>query len=617
MRITVEVATPELVRIAEAWRAESGQSDEIVALEPGGDADVPVLEFFAGDVVGPDGESVALTAYRQASSVALSVVDRILTGSSELAGLNRALGRDTLRLFLAKQAGEPIRRMLARIAVAEGLNPGGRVVVWGPRQLPVEGLVPGIDPVRLRLAAREGGIRKRLAPLKAVAAAVIRTMGRREPVSAPSPGEPRPYRILVPHEDEIGLDPALRRQPHWMPGEDDSALFEALIYPVNRDLTAEAGDPALAAAGIRPLSRANIRDLRSRLPADAATARLSKWKAEALRSAVQDPSPAGRWAAGLSYRLLSQAESILATVVVMNVDAMLISDPHLIQSDAMAVVAELSGCPVTCYQYSNLAMPSVAMMTSADQFLTFHDAFQPLWSHVGVGPESFKAIGYPFDGAFSAVEARTRDARTELREAGATFVVCLFDESVQDDKFGVFSVSNHQSELRELLRYLLEEADVGLAVKSQFQSNTPSKRYPDDELVAAAAATGRFLELTTGDHRNLVYPAEAALISDIAIGNIVGATASLEAALAGRRSLLLDQHGQERHRRELYDKADLVYHSMTEAIAAIRRHRSGDPAAAALGDWTPIIDQFDAFRDGRSAERLRSSLTDLIEREKT
>ena len=613
LRITIERSSPRLVRAAQKWAG--GSPVAIVALEDGGAPDIPVLSFFAGELLGEDGESIALSAYRIASDVAFLTADRVLEESSTLARINRDMGRGTLRLYLAKRMAEPLRQMLVRVAVADRMDPEGRILLNRPGHLPVEGLVPGIPRERVRLVGSRTGLGERVSGLREVLAATWRGMGRSHRTAARrSTGA---IRVLMPHEDTLGTDRSLRRQPHWLEPDDCMGEFEALIYPVSSDLGSEAADTALGKASVIPLTRARVRGYRKAQRAGPVMERLSSWKRETLRVALMGSSSHERWASGVAYRLVDVCQSVAATVAAESVDIMLTSDPHLIQADAMAVVAELTGRPLAAYQYSNLATHSVAMLTTADCFLLFHQAFRPLWDESGVTPGRFEAIGYSFDGAFHACSHRGRMHRERLQANGADFVICLFDESVQEDKFGVIAVQDHHQELLALLGYMLAEPGIGVVVKSQFQSNTPSRRYPDDPTVKAALSTGRFLELTTGDHRNLVYPAEAALISDIAIGNIVGATASLEAALAGRRSLLLDQHGQKRHRRELYDQADLVYPSMKEAIAAIRRHRSGDPAAAALGDWTPIIDQFDAFRDGRSAERLRSSLIDLIQREKT
>jgi hypothetical protein len=142
-----------------------------------------------------------------------------------------------------------------------------------------------------------------------------------------------------------------------------------------------------------------------------------------------------------------------------------------------------------------------------------------------------------------------------------------------------------RAELHLLAQALIDEPSLGLAVKTQFERNSPSRRSAGDPLIERARTTGRYIELRHRIHRHTLFPAEAALAADFAIGHIVGATAAVEAALAGGRCALLD---------------------------SIRRFRPGDPAAATLGDWSDVLPRLDPWRDGRAAHRLRAELDDLF-----
>jgi hypothetical protein len=111
-----------------------------------------------------------------------------------------------------------------------------------------------------------------------------------------------------------------------------------------------------------------------------------------------------------------------------------------------------------------------------------------------------------------------------------------------------------------------------------------------------------------GATRNIVFPAEAALSADITIGHTMGATASLEAALAGSRSILLNPYGFKSDNDLLYAQADIVYETMFDALKAVEGFRNGERKYAGLGDWTPIISSLDPFRDNRSSDRLKDLL---------
>jgi hypothetical protein len=65
----------------------------------------------------------------------------------------------------------------------------------------------------------------------------------------------------------------------------------------------------------------------------------------------------------------------------------------------------------------------------------------------------------------------------------------------------------------------------------------------------------------------------------------------------------------------LYGRADLLFPSLEAAWAAIDALRAGDPARQRLGDWSPILPEFDPFRDEKSADRLRAVVENAVLRD--
>jgi hypothetical protein len=60
-------------------------------------------------------------------------------------------------------------------------------------------------------------------------------------------------------------------------------------------------------------------------------------------------------------------------------------------------------------------------------------------------------------------------------------------------------------------------------------------------------------------------------------------------------------------------KAGLLYQDIHPAIDTVTGCRQGRPEFGKLGLWDIIIDQFDPFRDGQSAVRLREYLEDIFQ----
>jgi len=259
-----------------------------------------------------------------------------------------------------------------------------------------------------------------------------------------------------------------------------------------------------------------------------------------------------------------------------------------------------------------MARSNVVMMNTSTTFLTLSAAYGTVFARGDIGPQRMVVNGYLYDSSFECVRERAEALRRRLAAAGATFVICFFDETLTPGKYGLIHPSEHQAELDTLIRMVAEDPTIGLVVKTQYRRNSPSRLYPGHEQLNAIHDGGRYVEISHGVHRNTIFPAEAALASDIAIGHVIGATASLEAALAGRRSIMLNPYGFTGIHDEVYGRAEIVFGSVETALEAVRRYRAGDPSDEALGDWSPILDYFDPFQDGDSGLRMRRLLNELV-----
>jgi hypothetical protein len=118
----------------------------------------------------------------------------------------------------------------------------------------------------------------------------------------------------------------------------------------------------------------------------------------------------------------------------------------------------------------------------------------------------------------------------------------------------------------------------------------PLRIFPNDDILHKAFQTGRFLIPEFGIHRNLITPTEIALASDICIGDIVGATASLEAALAGTRSVMTDSMHYGRKFRSIYFESDqIVFKDLNKALDAIMHFKVNKNHSNQIGQWGQIL----------------------------
>jgi hypothetical protein len=254
------------------------------------------------------------------------------------------------------------------------------------------------------------------------------------------------------------------------------------------------------------------------------------------------------------------------------------------------------------------------MMTTADSMFTFSPLSHERWSKNGIQPKSFIDIGYLFDSSFDLVEERATELRKRLMNNSSQFIICYFDESVQseDSKYGIIGIEHHYEEILNIAKLVIEDPSTAVIIKTQFRKNTPAVMFKDDKIIESAKATGRFVELFHGKHRNIVFPAEAAMAADLVIGHCVGSTAGLEAALSGSRCILLNPYEMQGSNIEIFKQADILYDNMDSALSAISLFREGKSEYRDLGDWSSIINLFDAFQDRQSAVRLREILEEKI-----
>ena len=84
-------------------------------------------------------------------------------------------------------------------------------------------------------------------------------------------------------------------------------------------------------------------------------------------------------------------------------------------------------------------------------------------------------------------------------------------------------------------------------------------------------------------------------------------------AIGGRRAVHCDLGGLPNHPLNSWGEGRVLFHdleSLGKAIDAFKK----DPAWSLLGDFTPILDDLDPFRDGRGGERMGSYIGWLVEK---
>jgi hypothetical protein len=220
--------------------------------------------------------------------------------------------------------------------------------------------------------------------------------------------------------------------------------------------------------------------------------------------------------------------------------------------------------------------------------------------------------GYLGDHRFDLVKSAANAIRSALTSRGARFIVAFFDEgSFADARWGIGS-ERTRANYTALLERVLTDTSLGLVLKPKTPHTLRARLGPVAELLTRALETGRCHILEGGLVQGSIPPAQAALASDIAIHeSISAATAAIEAALAGVRTLIMDHDGWKMSPLYRLGEGSVIFDKWQDVWYAIDDFRRGN--AANLGDWTHRLDEIDPFRDGRAAERMGDFLKWLIE----
>jgi hypothetical protein len=558
--------------------------------------------FFAGHLRLPDGESVYVTARRAGSKASLDAARHAVASSPVLRDIEAAHGADRVALPLARRWNATVERAVMQVLIARVLRGTETAELLIARTvLATDRHIAGVaaDLPIVFYGARVGVL-----PRLHLAAEVLReslwrftqreTRSALAAVAAFAAGRPG---VLMLAEDEPNGDPTYRRQPHWLPVCQRQEFASFIMGSATATFAGEGNDvTALSLAAGYHLARTVARTaVRKRLTR---AARRCAWRALISRQL----SPALAHAA--TARLLFRADVLAGLCDALRIRSFVCSDPYRHDSDALQLCARDAGVATFVFQYSHLGMGNVIMATSADVMIGFSDWYADVWDYHGIRPSRFLAAGYPYDHTFALVRDRAAQHRRQLADAGAQFVIVYFDENVGPATYGFIALEELQAELELLAALVIADPTVGVVFKSQFMKNAPSVRMAGNPTFAAALATGRMLDLFAGRHRNVVLPCEAALTGDVVIGHGVGGTAVIEAALAGRRGILVSDDRMRTKHDELYRGLLVTYPSFAGVLEAISAFRRGEPGFAALGDWSPRLGVIDPFRDGHASMRL-------------
>jgi hypothetical protein len=284
---------------------------------------------------------------------------------------------------------------------------------------------------------------------------------------------------------------------------------------------------------------------------------------------------------------------------------------HCVIADALQAL----GGVTAVYQRSFESLPSTASTVDADILFGFSPSGAEVERISNSVIRYHVATGYLGDHRFALLRHQAQTMRQTLQQRGAKYLLAFFDENTGDDGRWINGHHWTQENYAFLLEKVLSEPQLGLLLKPKAPNTLRRRLGPVAALLERAEATGRcYVYEASGTGQGWYPPAAAALAADIAIhGHMCSASAGIDAALAGVPTLLLDREGWPVSQFYQLGVGRVVFQDWERLWESCQQHWSTPGGIPGFGDWSPMLEELDPFRDGRAAERMGTYIQWLLQ----
>ncbi len=214
--------------------------------------------------------------------------------------------------------------------------------------------------------------------------------------------------------------------------------------------------------------------------------------------------------------------------------------------------------------------------------------------------------GFPYNSVSKENKRNAHNKKELLNKKGTRFIIALYDNGFSDE--ALFSKKMMLSFYEEFLKWMLDDADVGLIIKSKKPGVI--ERLPEiHSLLSRAKSTERCILMDDTFGR---LPSDAAHAAEIAVG--IGISSSVtEAVITGCRGIHCDLTRQYGHPFYKWGYEKVIFDDIDKLLEALKRYKNNPDNNTELGCWSSYIDDLDPFHDGRGGERIGVYIRWLIE----
>ena len=569
--------------------------------------------FFAGDLYNGQQKSLCLLALKITDKLAFKIADTSINQSETLDYLNKNFGNNTVRLSIAKNYKTKLNYWIIRGLTAKNLDNSEtdltELYIRDPIILKNENFQKIIDKLTFNFYNYRI---KKLVFLKFFFLDTIKILIK-EILNKLTILKNIPYKlnlnsILSMQEESIRIDQSLRNQFSWCDINQENKNFNSFVLLNNFFPNATKID--IQELGYKKkyiLSQQIFRSAKKKYKKHLVRKLIKKEKRKILKALFKAEDVSQKYLFLHIINLLRYSDSLACLCLLLKTKVYLIKESQYISSDAIQMVSSFINVKTICIQFSNVARLNPILMSTCDIFLIFSDNYKKLLKTKNIKPKKFIQTGYPINGIQNKLTDRVNKIRDDLNKENVSFIIGFFDESVSEEnnKWGLIHPKKHLNDIHKLAKAVIEDNSLSVIVKNQFVSNDLNRIFPQDDLIRKAKETKRFINLSEGSHRNDIYPMQIALISDFCINYKFGATAGIESAITGTRTVLLDKFNYDTAHDKVYSKANVIYNDIDKLIKDIYQYRARKDKFKDIGDWSSIIEYFDPFtkKNNNSVER--------------
>ena len=266
-----------------------------------------------------------------------------------------------------------------------------------------------------------------------------------------------------------------------------------------------------------------------------------------------------------------------------------------INSSAANIISYFKKILTIQFQYSHLQIKTPVMVSNADYYFSFSKRYKDIFTSKEIKPKKILELGCLRENYISHLKDKNKEYRNRLKK---NFVITFFDESILDN-WGLLTKEDMKNYYKKIFKFLKKNSSFVFIFKSQFKHTSINKIFENDFDFKELMKENKIINLYESYDRinlgrNSVLTYEASLLSNLCISFKFSATAGLESAFLGKRTVLLDHKSFKSPFDKIYLSKEICFDNFDVLLKRIVQYKKNieNKKKDNLGNWDTIINNF-------------------------